>query len=289
MYKVDNAVIMAAGTSSRFAPLSYECHKGLIPVRGEVLIERQIRQLREAGIMDICVVTGYRAEDFAYLEDKFGVTLRHNPLYATRNNNASIYVVRDLLKNTYICSADNYFSRNPFQATEEDAYYAALYAEGETKEWCMTEDEAGYINSVVVGGRDAWYMLGQTFWSEDYSHKFVEILEAEYDLPQTVDKLWEDIYMEHLDELRMKMKKYPQDVIYEFDTLDELREFDPSYVTDTRSHIIKDLAVRLRVTEDKMHGFTAVKSDTNEAIGVRFTTEGKDYTYMYETQRLEEI
>ena len=49
-YKADNAVIMAAGLSSRFAPLSYEKPKALIPVRGEVLIERQIRQLREAGI-----------------------------------------------------------------------------------------------------------------------------------------------------------------------------------------------------------------------------------------------
>ena len=36
MYKVDNAVIMAAGTSSRFAPLSYETHKSLLTVRGEV-------------------------------------------------------------------------------------------------------------------------------------------------------------------------------------------------------------------------------------------------------------
>ena len=48
--KVDNAIIMAAGTSSRFAPLSFERHKALIEVRGEILIERQIRQLREAGI-----------------------------------------------------------------------------------------------------------------------------------------------------------------------------------------------------------------------------------------------
>ena len=48
--KVDNAIIMAAGTSSRFAPLSFERPKALIEVRGEILIERQIRQLREAGI-----------------------------------------------------------------------------------------------------------------------------------------------------------------------------------------------------------------------------------------------
>ena len=33
-YKVENAVIMAAGLSSRFAPLSYEKPKALITVRG---------------------------------------------------------------------------------------------------------------------------------------------------------------------------------------------------------------------------------------------------------------
>ena len=38
MIKVDNAVILAAGAASRFAPLSYERHKALIEVKGEVLI-----------------------------------------------------------------------------------------------------------------------------------------------------------------------------------------------------------------------------------------------------------
>ena len=42
---VNNAVIMAAGTSSRFAPLSYEKPKALIEVKGEILIERQIKQV----------------------------------------------------------------------------------------------------------------------------------------------------------------------------------------------------------------------------------------------------
>ena len=41
--KVDNAIILAAGTASRFAPLSYETPKGLIEVKGEVLIERQFK------------------------------------------------------------------------------------------------------------------------------------------------------------------------------------------------------------------------------------------------------
>lgn len=114
MYNVDNAIIMAAGVSSRFAPLSYEKPKALITVNGEVLIERQIRQLREVGINEIVVVVGYKKEQFYYLKEKFGVIIVENPEYNTRNNNASIYVAQKYIHNSYICSADNYFTQNPF-------------------------------------------------------------------------------------------------------------------------------------------------------------------------------
>ena len=64
-----NAIIMAAGMSSRFVPISLEKPKGLLEVKGEVLIERQIRQLKEAGVEDITVVTGYKARAFEYLRE----------------------------------------------------------------------------------------------------------------------------------------------------------------------------------------------------------------------------
>ena len=44
-YKVDNAIIMAAGYSARCMPLSNVLPKGLFRVKGEILIEREIRQL----------------------------------------------------------------------------------------------------------------------------------------------------------------------------------------------------------------------------------------------------
>ena len=46
-YKVDNAIIMAAGYSARCMPLSNILPKGLFRVKGEILIEREIRQLQE--------------------------------------------------------------------------------------------------------------------------------------------------------------------------------------------------------------------------------------------------
>lgn len=284
--KAENAVILAAGASSRFAPLSYERHKALTEVKGEVLIERQIRQLREAGIREIFVVTGYKAEQFAYLKDAFGVQLIHNGEYNTRNNNSSIRSAKDVIRNTFVCSSDNYFSLNPFTEEPEDAYYAAVYADGPTEEWCLTEDGEGYINSVTVGGRDAWYMLGHTFWSAGFSAEFLRILEAEYDRPETAGKLWETIYMAHLDTLKMKIRRYAPGVIHEFDTMDELRAFDPSYAEDTRSEILKRIAAGLGARERDITGIRAVKGPAAEAVGFTFSCGGSRYRYLYASGEL---
>lgn len=286
--KVDNAIIMAAGTSSRFAPLSYEMPKALIEVKGEVLIERQIRQLLEARIEEIFVVTGYKAEQFDYLVEKFNVKLVHNPDYLIRNNNGSIWVVRNVLKNSYICSADNYFNVNPFERFVDDAYYAALYSDGPTVEWCIGEDAEGYINSVQIGGSNSWYMLGHAFWTEAFSEKFIEILENEYNLPETADKLWEKIYIDHLDDLKMRVRKYDDSSIYEFDTLDELRQFDCTYVKNTRSKIIREISESLGCEESDIMNIETIKLDTSEAAGFRFKFKGHYYKYIYKNGELEE-
>lgn len=57
-HKVDNAIILAAGMSTRFVPLNFEKPKGLLEINGETLIEQQINQLREKGIQEIIVVVG---------------------------------------------------------------------------------------------------------------------------------------------------------------------------------------------------------------------------------------
>lgn len=285
--KVDNAIIMAAGTASRFAPLSYEKPKALIEVRGEVLIERQIRQLREAGIEEVVVVTGYKAEQFEYLKDKYGVVLINNPYYLTRNNNSSIYAAREYIKNSYICSSDNYFITNPFESDVDESYYSAVYMEGDTGEWCISEDD-GWIKDVKVGGQDSWVMLGHVFWSESFSRSFLHILEDEYEWPETADKLWETIYIEHINELPMKIRKYPADFIFEFDTLDELREFDTSYITNTRSEILKKVAGELGVEEKEIRSVKAFKDKDNAAAGFTFET-GKKYKYYYKTETMEEL
>ncbi|WP_302952727.1 NTP transferase domain-containing protein [Holdemania filiformis] len=285
-YKVDNAIIMAAGLSSRFAPLSYEMPKSLIQVKGEILIERQIRQLQNAGIRDIYVVVGYKKEKFSYLEKLFNVKLIDNPAYEIRNNNSTIKVVEKYLGNSYICSSDNYFMENPFENVVEEAYYATVYAPGETKEWCVDYDEDGWITNVVIGGNAKWYMLGHVFWTEQFSKRFIKILNKVYDEPQIADMLWESIYMQHLDELKLKIRKYPKDYIFEFDTLDELRDFDETYKTNARSKILHNISINMDCREEEIASCLPFKNKKGEIIGFSFNLYGKYYTYNYFSERL---
>ena len=71
---VKNAIILAAGKSDRFAPFTYEKPKGLFCVKGDVLIERQIEQLHEAGINEIYVVVGYMKENFFILNKSMALS-----------------------------------------------------------------------------------------------------------------------------------------------------------------------------------------------------------------------
>jgi NDP-sugar pyrophosphorylase family protein len=64
------AVLLAAGRGTRMGSLTANTPKPLLPLRGRPIIEHVLLGLRHAGIRDIVIVTGYRAEQIeAHLGD----------------------------------------------------------------------------------------------------------------------------------------------------------------------------------------------------------------------------
>ena len=279
-YRVENAIIMAAGMSTRFAPLSYETPKGLLVVKGERLIEREIKQLREAGIQIITVVVGYMKEKMFYLADKFGVEIVVNEDYYRYNNCSSLMLVRKQLGNTYICSSDNYFVENPFEEYVYRGYYSTVFAEGETDEYCVTEKTDGIIKEVTVGGENKWYMLGHVYFDRAFSEQFVSILENEFKHEAYKLQLWEDYYARHVDTLLLEAKHYSGEVIKEFDSLDELRAFDEHYLMHTNSKILLNICNTLNVTPAEITNIKPLKDGlTNTSFC--FDCKGKAYVYRH--------
>lgn len=274
-YKVDNAVIMAAGMSSRFMPISLEMPKGLLKIKGEVLIERQIEQLQAAGIKEIILVLGYKKEAFFYLEKKYGVKIVINPSFNIKNNTYTLYLVKDFLKNSYICSSDNYFSENVFEDYVYNAFYSSIHVTQKSNEWYMQKGANDRIVSVKKYGEEGDIMLGHVYWDKAFSSEMVKILTAAQETGEYDDSLWEQILKDKVKELPpMTVKTFDDGVIFEFDSLDELRKFDDEYINNTHSKIMANISKVLQCDESEIVSFKPIKEGLTNTSFI-FEVKGK--------------
>lgn len=287
-YKVKNAIILAAGFSSRCAPLSYEKPKGLFKVKGEVLIERQIRQLQEAGIQDIYVVVGYMKELFFYLEEKFGVHIIVNDEYMQRNNLSSVYAAKEFFGNSYICYSDNYIQESGYTKYAYQSYYAALYSEEYTDEYIMAVDKNGLIHQYYQGGEKCWYQMGEMYFSHDTAQKFLSLLEREYHYPSIYDMKIDDFYARHLSELPIYIKKYPQDAVLEFDTIAEIEQFDNKFIQNMGENILTNICTALRCNDSDITDIHQIKRGMTNTI-FSFTVGNTKYIYRHPGRGTEKI
>ena len=107
MYKVERAIIMAAGKGTRMRPVTLHTPKPLVKVNGKRMIDSVIEALHKNGISEIYIVVGYLKDQFEILPKEYeNVKLIENPFYDTCNNISSLYVARDYIENAIILDGD---------------------------------------------------------------------------------------------------------------------------------------------------------------------------------------
>ena len=91
------ALILAAGSGTRMAPLTDSIPKALVPVNGKPILIKQLENLYENGITDITVVAGYRANMLeAAVHDRFrDVNIIKNEDFRDTEDMYSAYLARD--------------------------------------------------------------------------------------------------------------------------------------------------------------------------------------------------
>lgn len=277
-FLVDGALIIAAGFGSRFVPLTFETPKGLLEVFGERMIERQIRQLHQVGITDITIVVGYLKEKFEYLIDKYNVTLLYNPEYSHKNTLATIYHARELLRgrNMYVLSSDNWLRENMFHTWECRSWYSSVYMEGNTSEWELHYNKKKRITEVSIGGKDCWVMYGPVYVSREFSEEFLPLLETVYQTPGTEQMYWEHVLMNSIDKLEIYINKQSNQQVYEFENLEELRQFDPKYQNQSDNKAMELVARIFQTSESEIKNIRCLKSGmTNKSF--LFQLKDKQY------------
>ena len=279
-YKVDSVIILAAGMGVRIAPLSFEKPKALLTVQGEVLIERQIKQIREAGIERITVVAGYMRESLFYLEEKFGVDLVFSSDYAERNNHSSLLQAEGSLGNSYIVSGDQYFNINPFRPFMYESSCLAVHTSGDTRERILETDKSGYVVASRFGGGPGLCAVGPIYLAENDSQRLISIIRDEFDLPDTVNKFWEQFLLERRGEFPLRAQVLPEHTIWEFDSYEDLRAFDADFFLNVDSRIVDNICRVVGCERSAITDVSPIKEGISN-LSFLFTVNGEGFVYRH--------
>lgn len=187
--RVKNALILVAGINLKYVTDQKSTPAALIEINGETLVERTIRQLKEAGVQDISIVVGYMKEAFAHLMEQDGIRLISNLHYHEGGSLGSLSLVSETLGNTYIVPGDIWCRENPYYQTEVSSWY--MMADE------MTDDAVYTVNrhTTVVhnpAGTPGNRCIGIAYISETDALTLRQRMEAILSEDGRSDHYWED-------------------------------------------------------------------------------------------------
>lgn len=266
-----NAVILAAGFGMRMVPINLEIPKGLLEVNGEPLIERQIRQLRRAGILEIYIIVGFLKEKYEYLIDKYGVELVFNPDYAAKNNIHSLKLVLEHLSNTYIVPCDIWCDRSPFEQHELYSWYMVSdIVENESDVRVNRKMELVRVSESSGGNA----MIGIAYLLEEECRIVRKRIEELCRDPDNDQVFWEQALYDHEKMIVPARVTHASNVV-EINTYEQLRELDEES-DHLKSDALDVIADVFQVSADQIVNIKVLKKGmTNRSF--LFSCNGRDY------------
>ena len=263
-----NAIILAAGYGMRMVPINTEEPKGLLEVKGETLIERLIKQLHEVGIKNIEIVVGFMKEHYEFLIDKYHVNLVVNSHYKDWNNIYSLFLVNNVISNTYVLPCDVWFKTNPFSTVEDESWY--LFGEEIVtgSDWQVKNN--GKVRFKASNGNK---MIGLAYINSTHG-KIVSKRLEEMIKKERHTSFWEDV-LEDKKTFLLNGKVISDDSHAEINSYEQLLDLD-SGSTHLKNNAIEIIEQVLKVNKKDIHNIhTLKKGMTNRSF--IFTVNNKRY------------
>jgi choline kinase len=232
--------ILAAGVGTRLSRLAQGRPKCLLEVGGRTLISRMVDRLRQHGLRDITLVTGFRRE---LIHEELGekVNYRHNPFYHVTNSIASLWFARDLLEDdSVVANGDLFYEDRLLDCLLEDPREAVMLADTSRIEVAdyrfRLEGEriVGYGKDLPNSQTDAEY-VGMALIRRPFVGRFKSRLERLVDT-QNTGMWWEDALYSFIPE---GVPIYHRDVAGTFwAEVDYVEDYERilSWLSDRRQH-----------------------------------------------------
>lgn len=99
------ALLISAGQGTRLLPHTLETPKCLVRVAGQAILDWQLDAIRQAGIRDVVIVGGYKAEHIerhiARLPEAERPRFVHNPFWSVSSSIGSVWEARAFLRQPF--------------------------------------------------------------------------------------------------------------------------------------------------------------------------------------------
>ena len=278
-HKVDGAIILDCGRGVEINQKYEENPICFLEIKNERLIERQIKQLKTAGINDITIMVGFMKEKFDYLIDKYNVRLIYNDEYEYKNTLSTFYHAREIMKNKnmYICVSDVYIENNPYHLYEVEPYYTGIFYEDCKNEWRYIVNSKNEIKKVEVGGVNDFCLVGSCFLTSKFIGELMPLVEDYYNKSFTDNYYWEDVLVQNLDKLpKIYLYKMEKDELYEFDTQKDIENFK-KYNKEFQKQLIVYIADSLNADMNNVKNLERIKENS---INIMYKFDANNVEYV---------
>lgn len=152
------AIILAAGKGTRLKPMTLTKPKPLLEIRGVSLLENMIMHLRQSGVKDIVLVSGYKHELFAPIAKAQGLTQLVFPDYELCNSSKSLLFAKDYIcKGSIILNGDLYITQGFCHLFKKNAcQFLAQKIPPNTTAWGYITDENYKILDIDTNAKEGY-------------------------------------------------------------------------------------------------------------------------------------
>lgn len=217
-----NAIILAAGKSSRMYEGGANLPKGLLPILGIPNIERTILMLHMLDIYEIIIAVPFDSLQFDYLREQYSCTIIHIPSEYKNTLTTMNYLI-DYIGDTFIIEGDVVCAKNIFKPFKCSTYYVMKYVHPENDEWNVITDSDDNIVRFEIGTHLTPAIFGVSFWPQKDSVLLIKYLKSQMQNKQVKDSdfFWDDNIAELLGSICLKAYEITSDMACEMNTITE--------------------------------------------------------------------
>lgn len=247
-----NAIILAAGKSSRMYKSGSTLPKGLLSVLGIPNIERTILMLHMIDIYDIIIAVPFNSIQFDYLAEKYSCTIIHIPL-ENKNTLTTMNYLFEYIGDSFIIEGDVVCCKNIFRIFDHSTYYVMKYERPECDEWNVITDSDNNILNFEIGTHLTPAIFGISFWVQRDCYLLKEYLKTQLQNGHAEESnfFWDDNILELLGKICLKTHEITANSACEINTVSEYQYaiklcteminspqnfFDKSYIREKNDH-----------------------------------------------------